>query len=166
MHSLDMGHLLMQLPEFDEKTFDLLVTIYAKCTYNIRISVDHAAAFELVVSRLQALGLIIIQSHLRLTDESTYTLQLSVRGQQYITNTDPTILTRVFIRIRFISYATHWIQKFITIEQLPEFLIHKDPDIRKAAYAKYTGNRSGLIFSNELNSKTYSGTGIMQALLR
>lgn len=156
----------MQLLKFNEKIFDFLVTIFAKHTYTVYVNAGRVAEFELLVDKLHTLGFIIVQSHLSLTDESTYTLQVSTKGRRYITDTEPTMLIRAFIRTRFINYAIYWIQRFLTVGQLPEFLTHEDPDIRKAAYEKYTGNCSELVFPNELNTRAHSGTGLIPALLR
>lgn len=133
----------------DEKTFDLLVTIHAKRDHAIHIGPERIDEFSLMVEELCAYGFVTIQKHFKIERDYTYDLRITNRGRQYVMDTDPVVLTSAFIRTRFINYATYWIQKYLTFEQLPEFLVHEDPYIRKAAEEKYTCNCSELVFPCE-----------------
>ena len=157
----------MRHPELDEKTFDLLVTIHAKRDYAIHVDPERIDEFFLMVEELCAPGFVTIQKHFKIGREHTYDLRITSRGRQYVVDTDPVVLTRVFAKNRFINYAAYWLQKYLTFEQLPEFLVHEDPFIRKAAEEKYTCNCSELVFPCEqFNTRAHCTVSTIPPLYR
>lgn len=142
--------------KFDEKTFDLLATIYAKHNWTIHISPEQVEEFLCRVNSLRKFGFVTVQDHLGVHEELVYDVHISIAGQRYILNYDPVTLTKVFIKTRFLHHAAYWIQRYIPIKQLPEFLTHRDSFIREAAAGKYTGECSLLITPNDLDTRTHS----------
>lgn len=142
--------------KFDEKTFDLLATIYAKHSWTIRVSTKQVEEFSCRVNSLHKFGLVMVQDHFEVCAGQIYDVHISIAGQRYILNYDPVTLTKVFIKTRFLHHAAYWIQRYIPIKQLPEFLTHGNSFIREAAAGKYTGECSLLITPNDLDTRTHS----------
>lgn len=136
-------------PELSEEDLDLLLTTFAKNGHEVVPMQSSLDQITVQTKRLVDLGFLEVNMSppIEGIPHVLYINSITSEGRVYIIqHTDPTLIARRFIDLRFINYAIYWIERFVPVECLPEFFVHTEPDIRRAASEKYTGECSDLVF--------------------
>jgi len=142
--------------ELTNDNFRLLVFMHAKNDYWIAPRDIDPAMFEPSVRKLARLGLLETKASPASFETTKFTIYITTKGREYVLSQDPVEVTWLFIDMAFWNYAVYWIERFVPVERLPEFFVHTNDDVRRAASEKLTGNCSDLVFPLETYERSYN----------
>lgn len=126
--------------QLSDDELDLLAAAYADNSYVAESYTMPPSVVNVVVKRLLDKGLMTEERKPRNSawGPSFWLARPSPRGVQFVRAYDPAEMIRAFIRVDCLPCAVLWIYNWMkSLGELPEFISHANPSIRKAAKVRF-----------------------------